>query len=87
MTCDCAVAPKKKKKKKTGAGKTSLHTRFLRDEFHQQRCTIGLDFGVRTIVMCGQIIKLQGLTTSSRLRFLVLLAGGLHGGAPSHSGL
>ena len=46
-------------------GKTALHTRFFRDEFSLPYIsTIGVEFGIKTIEMCGQRIKLQGITLS-----------------------
>jgi len=50
-------------------GKTALHTRFFRDEFSLPYIsTIGVEFGIKTIEMCGQRIKLQGITLSPSLR-------------------
>ncbi|ELR13791.1 Ras subfamily protein [Acanthamoeba castellanii str. Neff] len=53
----------------SGAGKTCLHTRFLRDKFRQYSSTIGIEFGIRTIEMCGQRIKLQVWDTAGQERF------------------
>ncbi|ELR16222.1 Fbox domain and Ankyrin repeat containing protein [Acanthamoeba castellanii str. Neff] len=53
----------------SGAGKTYLHTRFL-PKFHRHHSsTIGVEFGSRTIEMCGQRIKLQVWDTAGQERF------------------
>jgi hypothetical protein len=56
---------------KKGVGKTSLHTRFFRDEFSLPYVsTIGVEFGIKTIELCGQRIKLQGITPLSLSLFV-----------------